>query len=171
MQEEKVLPTLDDVYNIYSKYVPVDIKSNTRLREVVDYRVFFFKLCLDYTTATNTKIASFANRHHSTVNHYVNNFDSFSLNNKKAYNVYVRVEKELIEKFPVILGRYEETPEKIQSGGIPKTLVKQRTLTAGKNPPSSTATRRPPPTTTREREVEVERPLSPPFLRSNNNEQ
>lgn len=125
MQEEKVLPTLDDVYNIYSKYVPVDIKSNTRLREVVDYRVFFFKLCLDYTTATNTKIASFANRHHSTVNHYVNNFDSFSLNNKKAYNVYVRVEKELIEKFPVILGRYEETPEKIQSGGIPKTFSKK----------------------------------------------
>lgn len=125
MQTKKLIPSLDDIYNIYSTYVPVDIKSNTRLREVVDYRVFFFKLCLDYTDETNSRIAAFANRHHSTVNHYVNNFESFSLNNKKAYNLYVRVEKELIDKFPILLERYESTPGKLIVSEIPKTFAKK----------------------------------------------
>ena len=97
---KRTIPDCEDIDRIYKNYCPVNIMENSRTRDVVDYRVFFVKLCLDYTEATNTVISKYIKRHHATINHYKNNFEVFCINNKKAYRNYLSAEKHIQSVFP-----------------------------------------------------------------------
>ena len=97
---EGTIPDCEDIYKIYKNIAPVDIMINKRIRDIVDYRVFFVKLCLDYTNATTTTIAKFVNRHHASVLHYRKNFEVFCVSNKKAYRDYRIAEQKIIAIFP-----------------------------------------------------------------------
>jgi len=111
---KKLAPAIEDIFEIYKKYtVGVDILESRRLREIVDYRVFFVKLCVDYTSATYSQIARFIKKDHSTIHHYLKNYDAFVLNNRRAYEVYLRVEDEIIHLYPsaIFVGSNEKKKE------------------------------------------------------------
>lgn len=102
--ENKLLPTIEDVHNIFKKYtVGVDYLEMNRRRDIVDYRVFFVKLCLDCTNNSASSIARFIKRDHSTVVHYRNNFDSFTINNHRAYSQYLKASEEIADIYPATL--------------------------------------------------------------------
>jgi hypothetical protein len=98
---EKLLPAIEDVHSIFKKYtVGVDYLEQNRRRDIVDYRVFFVKLCLEHTNSSASAIARFIKRDHSTIVHYRNNFDSFTINNTKAYSQFLRAGEEIIDIYP-----------------------------------------------------------------------
>lgn len=102
--ENKLLPTIEDVHNIFKKYtVGVDYLEMNRRRDIVDYRVFFVQLCLDCTNNSASSIARFIKRDHSTIVHYRNNFDSFTINNHRAYSQYLRASEEIADIYPATL--------------------------------------------------------------------
>jgi len=98
---KKMAPDIEDIYEIYKKYaVGIDILEKRRLREIVDYRVFFVKLCVEYTSSTFSRIARFIKKDHSTVHHYLKHYDAFVINNRRAYETYLKVEDEIIHVYP-----------------------------------------------------------------------
>lgn len=97
----KMAPALEDIFEIYKKYcIGIDILEKRRLREIVDYRVFFVKLCIEYTSSTYSQIARFIKKDHSTIHHYMKNYDAFVMNNRRAYETYLKAEDEIIHVYP-----------------------------------------------------------------------
>lgn len=102
------VPTIEDIHQIYKKYSNIDILSNNRTRNVVEHRCMFANLCREYTDSSLFKIGKYFNRDHSTVLHYIKQFNIMAKYNKSAMKAYMRTEQEIMEQFPLLFKHPDE---------------------------------------------------------------
>lgn len=123
--ENKIKELVEQVYKL-------DITSKSRQASFVQARSIFFKMCLQYTRLSQTKIAAMVNRDHATVIHAMKQwevFERFIPGFKENYNfikasfielkMYPDVKKrmsldELLIKYNDLLVKYDELSAKFE---------------------------------------------------------
>jgi len=64
---------LDELIDYVNETLDLDIRENTRKREVVDARAFYYELARRLTNYSLDKIGNSLDKHHATVLHSLNN--------------------------------------------------------------------------------------------------
>jgi len=118
MSEIKMIESIKDyVNNLYG----LDIEKDTRKREYVDARTFYYKLCRDLTKCSLTHIGVSVGRDHCAVLH------AFK-------NILHHLDKEELEKAYLHFGKVENLPKesysylKYKNGELAKELKKKKAI-------------------------------------------
>lgn len=94
---------LDQIAQMVSRELDVDIYDNTRKREVVNGRVIYYRLAREFTPLSLREIAEIFKRHHATALHGYRSFSNFRLQPKiyyKELEAYERISKVLSKMKP-----------------------------------------------------------------------
>lgn len=110
--------TLKEIRKIIEQYTNIDISCNIRHNDYVKARCIYYKLARKYTRCSFIKIGKEVNKHHASVIHGINIFDTFDDENMtKLYN---RIEKSICKIYGF---ENENTKEEIEINKLKKQIT------------------------------------------------
>ena len=126
---------LKQIYDFINERYRLNISDSDRSDHYVDLRTLYYKMSLDYTSATTKDIGAMANRDHSTVVYARNNLFEYIMTKphlSEAYNDFFGIENEVKSKMTNLANLREkaerERMESINNAGLTNNEVMYRRL-------------------------------------------